>query len=152
MCERSVCTFFYGAFMHRDVVARQGIVLREAQPASLPGFAIRMQPLSNVVPAEGGCVYGLMARLTHRELDRLYLHLPDATGDGAPPEPGVAVYLPEAVLVRTRAAAWRAALCYLAPPDEPRPASVAYLDRILEAAREYGFPEWYVRQLEAACA
>lgn len=143
-----IWTFFYGSFMHTNVVGRQGVALDGAEVATLPGFAIRMQPLSNVVPEEGGCVYGLVARLSHAELARLYAHLPDAAGDRAASANAVAPYLPEAVLVRTRAGAWRPALCYVAPPGEPRPAASAYLDRILEAARKHDFPEWYVRRLE----
>src|SRR4051812_6225718 len=152
MAERAVWTFFYGSFMHPAVLARQGVALDGAEVTSLPGFAIRMQPLSNVVPEEGGCVYGLLARLGHPELARLYAHLPDATGTGTVAPGDRAVYLPEAVLVRTRAGAWRAALCYVAPVAEPRPAAPAYLDHILEAAREHRFPDWYVRQLETARA
>lgn len=150
--EHKVWTFFYGSFMHAEVAAQRGVTLGGAQVATLAGFGIRMQPLSNVVPEEGGCVYGLLVLLGHADLERLYAHLPDATSDRTAPASAVDPYLPEAVLVRTRAGAWRPALCYVAPPDEPRPAASAYLDRILEAAHKHDFPEWYVRRLETARA
>ncbi len=143
MADATVWTFFYGSFMNRTVVARQGVTLGEAEMARLPGFAIRMQPLSNVVPAEDACVYGVLARLTHRELGRLYSHLPGAAVD---------TYRPDAVLVQTQTGVWRPALCYIAPPREPTRAATGYLDDLLVAAREYAFPDWYILQLEQARA
>jgi hypothetical protein len=56
---------------------------------------------------------------------------------------------PAAVLVQTRDGKWRAALCYLAPSPEPRPAAEDYLDRIVTPARAYGFPDWYIARLES---
>jgi hypothetical protein len=141
MAEAAVRTFFYGSFMNRTVLARQGVAPGEMEVARLPGFEIRMQPLSNVVPDDRSCVYGILARVTHRELDRLYRHLPGAVGG---------TYLPDAVLVQTRAGAWQPALCYIAPPLEPAPAATDYLDSVLVAAREYAFPDWYLHQLARA--
>ncbi|MGI8856872.1 MAG: gamma-glutamylcyclotransferase family protein [Thermomicrobiales bacterium] len=141
MAEAAVWTFFYGSFMNRTVLARQGVTLGEAEVSRLPGFAIRMQLLSNLVPDENACVYGILARLTHHELGRLYSHLPGTAGDA---------YHPDAVLVQTRAGDWRPALCYIAPPLEPAPAATDYLDDLLVAAQEYAFPDWYLHRLEQA--
>ena len=35
------------------------------------------------------------------------------------------------------------------PQVEERPAEMKYVERILEPARELGFPEWYSRKLES---
>ena len=42
-----------------------------------------------------------------------------------------------------------AALCYIAAPFEPTPPSGQYLARIVEPARLYGFPAWYIEKLES---
>jgi hypothetical protein len=85
-------------------------------------------------------VYGIVATATHAELARLYAHALDVLGE---------VYLPQAVLVQTRAALWRPALCYICPEMAPRPADNAYIDRIVGPARVFGFPTWYVARLES---
>jgi hypothetical protein len=58
-------------------------------------------------------------------------------------------YLPEAVLAETFEGKWRAALCYVAPEMTPRPAALDYVTRIVEAARRFGFPQWYIERLES---
>lgn len=86
------------------------------------------------------CIYGIIATATHTELTRLYAHAKDVLGE---------VYLPEAVLVETLDGKWQPVLCYICPEMEPRPAANDYIDRIVGPAREYGFPDWYIRQLES---
>jgi hypothetical protein len=73
-------------------------------------------------------------------LARLYAHARDVLGE---------VYLPEAVLVQTRIGLWRPALCYLCPEMTPRAADNAYVERIVEPARAFGFPKWYIARLES---
>ncbi len=41
------------------------------------------------------------------------------------------------------------ALCYIAHSMDAKPADDEYVDRIVTAARRYGFPAWYVRRLES---
>lgn len=79
-----------------------------------------------------------------REVDlvpeRIYTHAQDVLGG---------VYLPRAVLAHTLSGQTEPALCYIAPSLEPAPASPDYVDRILEPARRYGFPPWYLERLES---
>ncbi len=139
MTERRVAVFFYGSFMDRAVLARQGVVPDELTVARLPGFALRLQGLANLVPAADEIVYGLVAHLTHDEVSRLYAHLPG----------GGTAYAPEAVLVQTMAGDWRPALCYNAPPAPPAAPPPEYLAHLLTPAREHGFPAWYCQRLAA---
>jgi hypothetical protein len=140
MPEARVLVFFYGSYMNRAVLAEVGLEPESFEVASLPGFDLRIAPRANLVRAPGQLVLGVLASATHAELDRLYAHARDVLGE---------VYLPEAVLVHTRSGAWRPALCYVAPRMLERPADPAYVDRILEAARDLGFPPWYVARIEA---
>jgi hypothetical protein len=32
---------------------------------------------------------------------------------------------------------------------QPRPAAQDYVDRIVKPAKEFGFPEWYIKRLES---
>src|SRR5262249_56070289 len=101
---------------------------------------IGTRPGGSVVGRDQQCVYGVVAPVTPPERDRLYAHARDVLGE---------TYLPEAVLVETRAGQWLPALCYLAPAMEPRPAANDYIDRIAGPAVQYGFPDWYLRRIES---
>ena len=139
MAELQVWVFFYGSFMNRALLEQRGIVLAQLEVVRLPGYAISIGPLANLTPSAADCVYGILVRLTHRELDRLYANLPSAATR----------YRPEAVLVQTEARSWRPALSYVDLPFEPASPAPDYLEHILSAAREYRFPDWYIQRLEA---
>jgi hypothetical protein len=135
MSEPSVFVFFYGSYMNRAVLAEVGLAPATWEAAMLPGFDIYIAPRANLVRAPGQVAFGVLATATHSELERLYTHAQTVLGE---------VYLPEAVLVHTAAGAVRPALCYIAPSMAPRSAESAYVERILQPARELGFPPWYL--------
>src|SRR5262245_47221414 len=135
MREPAVWVFFYGSYMNLGVLRELGLVPERVEAARLDGFELVIAPRANLVRAPGCSVYGVAATATHRERARLYAHAREVLGE---------VYLPEAVVVETRTAERRPALCYIAPQMEPRAATDDYVDRILEPARELRFPEWYV--------
>src|SRR5262245_66561661 len=140
MPEAKVWVFFYGSYMNRGVLREVELIPSAWEPASLLDFDILIAPRANLVTAPGRTVYGVLATATHTELERLYSHARDVLGE---------TYLPEAVLAQTRDGAWRPALCYIAPSMTAHPADPAYVDRILEAARELGFPASYLARLES---
>src|SRR5262245_25681661 len=137
MAEPTVWTFFYGSFINPNVLKQAGYVLERFEVARLGGFDIRIAPLANLVRSDQHCVYGIVAPATHEELRRLYS------------QAWVGTYVPEPVLVETAAGKWRAALSYIAPAPEPRPAADDYIDRIVGPARQFGFPDWYIARLES---
>jgi hypothetical protein len=140
MTEPKVWVFFYGSYINFAVLWEVGLVPEQWEAARLDGFDICIRPRANLVRSDRDCVYGIVATATHAELARLYAHAREVLGE---------VYLPEAVLVRTRAGLWRPALCYLCPDMAPRPADNAYVERIAAPARVLGFPDWYVARLES---
>jgi hypothetical protein len=139
MSEAHVFVFFYGSYMNRAVLAEIGLAPKTWEVASLPGFDIRISPRANLVRSPGEVVFGVLAEATHAELDRLYAHARNVLGG---------VYLPEAVLVPRQSGAWQTALCYIAPHMVERKAELAYVERILQPARELRFPAWYLARLE----
>jgi cation transport regulator ChaC len=134
-----VWVFFYGSFINLDVLRHTGLVPERHEVARLPGFDITIGPLANLVRSDRHTVYGIVVQATHAELARLYDYARQDLGG---------VYLPEAVLVQTADGRWLPALCYIAPEMEHRPAANDYLDRIAGAARQLGFPGWYLARLE----
>ena len=140
MPEPKVWTFFYGSYMNFNVIKEVNYIPERWEVARLRGFDIRIQPRANLVRSEQHCVYGIVATATHQKLSRLYERAKDVLGE---------TYLPEAVLVETLDGKWKPALCYLCPAMEPKPAAHHYIDRIVGPAKEFGFPEWYIKRLES---
>jgi hypothetical protein len=138
MSEPAVWTFFYGSYMNLDVLREVQLAPAHKEVARLDGFDIVIAPRANLVRSELHCVWGLLATATHRELARLYTHAESVLGE---------LYLPEAVLARTRAGDYRPALCYISPNMAPRPAEADYVARIVSPARQLGFPAPYVERL-----
>jgi len=130
--------FWYGSYMNRAVLAEVGLAPERWEPASVTGFDIVVAPRANLVRAPEHVVFGALASATHAELDRLYTHARTVLGE---------IYLPEAVLVSTRAGAHEAALCYIAPEMTNGPADPAYVERILIPAREWAYPSWYLARI-----
>jgi hypothetical protein len=138
--QPKVWVFFYGSYMNFGVLREVDLVPENWCIARLDGFDIRLQPRANLVRSDQSCVYGIVATATHAELTRLYAHAQDVLGE---------LYLPEAALVQTQAGLWRPALCYLCPEMSPQPPDNAYVERILQPARDFGFPLWYLARLES---
>lgn len=140
MKDTPVWTFFYGSYINQDVLKEVDLVLERFEVVRLSGFDIRIRPLANLLRRDNSCVYGIVATATHDELRRLYSHAENVLGG---------VYLPEAVLTETSDGSLRPALCYIAPSMDGTPPTGGYIDRIVEPAKAYGFPSWYVERLES---
>jgi hypothetical protein len=140
MIEPKVWIFFYGSYMNFEVLREMNYVPENWAVAKLSNFDIAIRPRANLLRSDQHCVYGIIATATHQELDRLYAHAKDVLGE---------IYLPEAVLVETLDGKWQPALCYICPEMKPHPAAPDYIDRILKPAKEFGFPEWYIKRLES---
>jgi hypothetical protein len=140
MAEHKVETFFYGSFINLDVLAQVNLVPDHVEVGRLSGFDIEIRPLANLVRSARDVVYGILAKATHAELERLYRFAETDLGGR---------YLPEAVLVETGGRTFRPALCYIAPQLSGAPATADYVERIAGPARELGFPDWYVQRIES---
>jgi hypothetical protein len=135
----AINVFFYGSFINVDILAKGGLVVDDVTVAKLWGFDIRISTLATLVRSDHGCVYGIVTKATHADLDRLY----------AQAWLGHA-YRPEPVIVERQDAQLAPALCYIAHTAPPARPANEYLDWILIAARRLGFPGWYIERLQAA--
>jgi hypothetical protein len=136
---RRVWTFFYGSFMSSEVLAEAGVRPSDPQIARLDGWRLEIAPRATLVPAERDAVYGILARLTHADIDKLYTN--DWFGFGA--------YLPEAVSVADAAGRPLPALCYVAWQAAGGKPTKEYLAKMVAVARAYSFPADYVRHIES---
>jgi hypothetical protein len=69
---RGVWTFFYGSFMNQEVLAEAGVEPMERQLGRLDGWALEVAPRATLVPTPGGSVYGVLAKITHNDIDKIY--------------------------------------------------------------------------------
>lgn len=139
--EHRVDVFFYGSYINFDVLAEAGIDTRPYDLVRLPGYRLHIGPLANLVADDAHQAYGILTGLTHSELGTLY-------GEHARKKLG-GEYYPEAVLVFNIRNALMPALCYLSHDMAPASPDPDYVDRILDPAREYGFPEDYLESIES---
>lgn len=139
MTERAVDVFFYGSYINFQVLQEVDIEKRDFVVGSVHGWALTIGPLANLVPQKQGIAYGILMKLTHTELDRLYQEHAIGKLGG--------VYLPEAVIVCHSEGVFSPALCYISHSMEAKPANPDYVDRILNPAKAYGFPEWYLSHI-----
>lgn len=138
--EKKVPVFFYGSYMNFKVLSEVQLYPESYEVARLSGYEIKIHPRANIYRNDQHYVYGILTSATHAELGRLYAHAHDILGE---------TYLPEAVLVETLEGKWVPAMCYIAHHMNEKPAARDYVDRIVNPAKEFKFPDWYIRHLES---
>jgi DNA-binding IclR family transcriptional regulator len=133
---RKIDVFFYGLFMDEDLLRSRGATPANLRLASVSGFQLRIGDRATLVPSPAGRVYGLIASLSHAELERLYS------------EPGVSAYRPEAVLAELPNGDVVAALCFNLPePPSAGERNVQYASKLRSLAERLDFPADYVASI-----
>jgi hypothetical protein len=132
----SVWVFFYGGIINPKMLEKVGMKPTRQEPATLPGFDIRISPYVNLVRSPGHTVFGMLMEVTHAELDHTYSQLK-------------ARYLPEAVIVCDSKGHLRPALCYIVPDMPPGQAAADHVEMLATAAESLGFPAWYLAKIRS---
>ena len=141
MLEHTVDVFFYGSYINFNVLKEVDIDERVFEVVSIIGYELTISPLANLRTKKQAIAYGILTKLTHDELDRLYQDHAKGKLGGE--------YLPEAVTVEKPHGIQTPTLCYISHNMEEGKADPAYVDRIIKPAREYGFPKWYLNHIES---
>jgi hypothetical protein len=132
---RTIAVFFYGLYMDEALLRQKGIVCYGRQVASLPGYALRVGQRATLAPAEGERAHGVLAALSHADVDRLYA------------DPAVAMYRPEAVLAEAADGARVPALCFNLPEVPAQARNAEYVERLRAVAQAAGLPKEYVAKI-----
>jgi len=134
---RKIDVFFYGLFMDEALLRARGITSPNLRVASVPGFQLRIGNRATLVPAPEERVFGVVASLSHSELEQLYA------------EPSVQAYKPEAVLAHLLNGKSLAVLCFnlaeLPTADEHNPEYAAKLHAL---ATQLQFPLDYISSIQ----
>lgn len=137
MPERRIDVFFYGLFMDQQLLEARGVQPTDPRPAVVPGFELRIGARAALVPRPDGGVHGLLMKLSHADLEKLYT------------EPSVRAYRPEPVLATVKNGPTVAALCYNLP-DAPSPdeRNAEYASKLRSLAQRVGLPSDYVASIQ----
>src|SRR4029450_7751221 len=135
--------FAYGSNMSRALMAARCRGAEAIGTATLPGwrFVINPEGFGAIAPQPGGCVHGVLGRLSTRDLAAINAY--ESVDSG--------LYVRRRLAVRcgdTQAMA----LVYVTRRQgrgTPRP---GYIELVLDAAREWELPEAYVRSLARLAA
>jgi hypothetical protein len=131
--HRRLDVFFYGLFMDPQLLEAKGIHPVDVRIAAVPGFVLRIGARAALVPAPRGEVHGVLMKLSHADIEKLYS------------EPSVHAYRPEPVLAIASNGASVAALCYNLPePPLPGERNAEYAGKLRALAQRIGLPDDYV--------
>ncbi len=136
MEDRRIDVFFYGLFMDDELLKGKGIQPTDVRLAAVSGLRLRIGARAALVPTPDAEVHGVLMKLSHAELDKLYS------------EPSVQAYRPEPVLAVASDGATIAALCYNLPePPAPDERNAEYAAKLRTLAQRLGLPSDYVRSI-----
>jgi len=136
LTPRRVDVFFYGLFMDEELLRGKGARPAPVRVASVQGFVLRIGQRASLVPDDAGRVHGVVASLTHSDLERLYS------------EPSVRAHRPEVVMARLPEGDMIAALCYnLEEPPATDEHDAEYAAKLRVVAARAGLPQEYVESI-----
>jgi hypothetical protein len=121
--------------MDRHLLESKGIRPADVRLGMVPGFALRIGARAALVPAPAGQVHGLLMKLSHADIEKLYS------------EPSVQAYRPEPVLAVVRNGETVAALCYNLPGPPPDERNAEYAAKLRALAQRIGLPPDYVASI-----
>jgi len=137
--ERRPYAFFYGGYMDPAVLMAAGVSPTDCTAGYIDRLALTIGPIANLEDHPEGRAYGLLARVSHDDLDVLY--------GGDPSALQGARYFPEAVLVHTEEGRRVPAVTYICPNLPGGPADAAYIAKLVSAAEGLNLPANYVAYL-----
>ena len=136
MAQRLLDVFFYGLFMDQQLLSDKGAQASDIRLAVVPGFVLRIGARAALVPDSAGAVHGVVMKLSHSDLERLYS------------EPSLLAYRPEPVLAKLQNGAVVAALCFNLPEaPSPEERNAEYAEKLRILARRIGLPGDYVASI-----
>ena len=134
---RKINVFFYGLFMDEGLLRAKGITSPNLRVAFVQGFQLRIGNRATLVPIPSERVFGVVASLTHRELEQLYS------------EPSLQAYKPEAILAHLLNGESMAVLCFNlveSPSDDEH--NPEYAAKLRTLAAQLQFPPDYVSSIQ----
>ena len=130
--------FFYGLFMDVDLLAKKGIIPKNAVVGHVDGFSLRIGERATLLRSVAARAYGVMMEISPGEAKDLYA------------ESSVADYVPEQVTVELMDGTKVEASCYILPDDKVTGTNKDYAEALVQVADKLGLPESYIAEITQA--
>ncbi|SNT04982.1 Gamma-glutamyl cyclotransferase, AIG2-like [Ekhidna lutea] len=127
--------FFYGLFMDRSILKKNGIHPTNSRKGYLKDYTLKIGDRASLIPCKNERAYGIIMTVEKDALQKLYA------------EPSVADYIPEEVTILTVSDESIKATCYNLPLTALTGTNKAYANSLFELAEREGFPSSYLNKI-----
>lgn len=128
--------FFYGLFMDRDILSKNGIQPTNPRRGYLNDYALKIGIRASLIPCKGQKSYGIVMTVDDDAIQVLYA------------EASVADYIPEEVNIVTGTNNTVSAICYNLPAKSLSGTNPSYAKSLYELAKKQGFPDGYLERIQ----
>lgn len=128
--------FFYGLFMDRTILMKNGIQPSNPRKGYLDDYALKIGDRASLIPCKDERCYGMVMTIDSHALQKLYA------------QPSVADYLPEDVFVITEKGEGVRAACYNLPAESLSGTNELYAASLYKLAEKLGFPPDYLQKIK----
>ena len=127
--------FFYGLFMDKDILLKNGINPVNPRKGYLPDYTLKIGNRASLIPCQNEKAYGILMEVGDEEVIRLYA------------QKSVADYVPEKVKIVTESNEEVTATCYNLPLELLTGANEVYAKSLYELAKKLNFPKEYLDKI-----
>lgn len=128
--------FFYGLFMDKDVLIKNGIKPSNPRKGYLKDYMLKIGNRASLIPCKNEKSYGIVMTVDDQAIDRLYA------------EPSVADYIPEEVNIITDNGDSIPAICYNLPSEAMTGTNKSYAAALCKLAKQEGFPDAHLEKIK----
>ncbi len=128
--------FFYGLFMDKDILIKNGIQPANPRKGYLNYYALKIGNRASLIPHKNEKSYGIVMTVNSEAIHDLYA------------EPSVADYIPEEVKVITNTGDAITATCYNLPAESLTGTNTSYAESLYQLAKQEGFPDDYLEKIK----
>jgi len=128
--------FFYGLFMDKSILLKNGIKPTNPRKGCLNDYALEIGNRASLLPTKGHKAYGIVMTVDDQAITALYA------------EASVADYVPEIVTIVMNAGETIDAVCYNLPAELMTGTNETYASSLLELATKEGFPLEYLEKIK----
>lgn len=128
--------FFYGLFMDRNILTKNGINPSKPRKGYLNHYTLKIGNRASLVPCKNEKAYGILMEVNAEEIAKLYA------------EKSVSDYIPEKVEVVTESQERLLATCYNLPLSLLTGTNESYAQSLYKLATKLNFPKAYLDKIK----
>ncbi|WP_222984038.1 gamma-glutamylcyclotransferase family protein [Flagellimonas meishanensis] len=125
--------FFYGLFMDKDLLIRNGVNPLNPRKGYLNNYALKIGNRASLIQSKTEKAYGVIMTLTEEEIAKLYS------------EKSVSDYVPEKVTIISETNEHITAICYNLPLELLKGKNESYAKSLHRLAEKLNFPKEYLK-------